>query len=75
MDGDGSRAPEPAGGADVKVLQRMLGHASAALTLDRYGHLLPGQAEAVADRLDEMVRTAVPATVSPVTSIAAADHS
>ena len=36
-------------GADVKVLQRMLGHASAAVTLDRYGHLLPGQAEAVAD--------------------------
>jgi hypothetical protein len=34
-----------AAGADVKVLQRMLGHASAALTLDRYGHLLPGQAE------------------------------
>ena len=32
-----------AAGADVKVLQRMLGHASAALTLDRYGHLLPGQ--------------------------------
>lgn len=41
-------------GADVKVLQRMLGHASAAVTLDRYGHLLPGQAEAVADRLDTL---------------------
>jgi integrase len=40
-----------ASGADVKVLQRMLGHASAALTLDRYGHLLPGQAQSVADRL------------------------
>ncbi len=38
-----------AAGADVKVLQRMLGHASAALTLDRYGHLLPGQAPSVAD--------------------------
>ncbi len=36
-----------AAGADIKVLQRMLGHASAALTLDRYGHLLPGQAESV----------------------------
>lgn len=41
-----------AAGADVKVLQRMLGHASATLTLDRYGHLMPGQSEAVADRLD-----------------------
>ena len=47
-----------AAGADVKVLQRMLGHASAALTLDRYGHLLPGQAQSVADRLDEMARAA-----------------
>jgi integrase len=49
-----------AAGADVKVLQRMLGHASAALTLDRYGHLLPGQARSVADRLDEMARAAAP---------------
>ena len=40
-----------AAGADVLVLQRMLGHASAAMTLDRYGHLIPGQAEAVAERL------------------------
>jgi integrase len=47
-----------AAGADVKVLQRMLGHASAALTLDRYGHLMPGQAESVAERLDEMARGA-----------------
>lgn len=36
----------------------MLGHSSAALTLDRYGHLFPGQAESVADRLDEMARAA-----------------
>lgn len=49
-----------AAGADIKVLQRMLGHASAALTLDRYGHLLPGQAQNVADRLDEMAASAVP---------------
>jgi integrase len=47
-----------ASGADIKVLQRMLGHASAALTLDRYGHLLPGQADAVAQRLDELARVA-----------------
>ncbi|MGD9701592.1 MAG: tyrosine-type recombinase/integrase [Acidimicrobiia bacterium] len=45
-------------GADVKVLQRMLGHASAAMTLDRYGHLMPGQAEAVADRLDDLAERA-----------------
>jgi integrase len=47
-----------AAGADVKVLQRMLGHASAAITLDRYGHLMPGQAESVAERLDQMARAA-----------------
>ena len=44
-----------AAGADIKVLQRMLGHTSAAMTLDRYGHLMPGQSEAVADRLDALV--------------------
>jgi len=36
----------------------MLGHSSAALTLDRYGHLMPGQAEAVAARLDQLARDA-----------------
>lgn len=62
-------------GADVKVLQRMLGHASAALTFDRYGHLLPGQAESVADRLHEMARDsdAVPvATATPIRAAQAA---
>ena len=58
-----------AAGGDVKVLQRMLGHASAALTLDRYGHLMPGQERSVADRLDEMARRATPAPSAPVTSI------
>ena len=33
-----------AAGADVKMLQTMLGHASAVMTLDRYGHLMPGRA-------------------------------
>jgi integrase len=53
-----------AAGADVKVLQSMLGHASAAMTLDRYGHLMPGQTATVAERLDAMARAAV-ATVPP----------
>ena len=43
------------------MLQRMLGHASAALTVDRYGHLFPGQAQSVAERLDEKARLATPA--------------
>ncbi|MYS23412.1 tyrosine-type recombinase/integrase [Streptomyces sp. DvalAA-14] len=38
-----------ASGADVNVVQTMLGHKSATLTLDVYGHLFP-------DRLDEVSR-------------------
>lgn len=38
-----------ASGADVKVVQQMLGHASATMTLDTYGHLF-------GDRLDEVAR-------------------
>ncbi|WP_407659388.1 tyrosine-type recombinase/integrase [Lipingzhangella rawalii] len=30
-----------AAGADVKVVQQMLGHATATMTLDTYGHLFP----------------------------------
>ena len=48
-----------AAGADVKTLQTMLGHASAVMTLDRYGHLMPGRAQDVADRLDALARAAV----------------
>jgi hypothetical protein len=47
----------------------MLGHASAALTVDRYGHLMPGQEPSAADRLDEMARRATTAASAPVTSI------
>lgn len=39
-------------GANVKALQRMLGHASAAMTLDVYADLFDDDLEAVADRLD-----------------------
>jgi integrase len=39
-------------GANVKAVQRMLGHASAAMTLDRYADLFDDDLDAVADRLD-----------------------
>lgn len=39
-------------GADVKVVQRMLGHKSATMTLDVYGHLFPDRLDEVADALD-----------------------
>jgi integrase len=41
-------------GADVKAVQRMLGHASAAMTLDIYTDLFDSDLDAVADRLDEI---------------------
>lgn len=47
----------------------MLGHASAAITLDRYGHLLPGQTESVAERLDQMARTAGTSSLASVQSL------
>ncbi len=45
-------------GANVKAVQRMLGHASAAMTLDVYADLFEDDLDAVADRLDEAVRRA-----------------
>src|SRR4051794_17705796 len=39
-------------GANVKAVQRMLGHASAAMTLDRYADLFDDDLDALADRLD-----------------------
>ncbi|MEE8376035.1 MAG: tyrosine-type recombinase/integrase, partial [Acidimicrobiia bacterium] len=40
-------------GANVKAVQRMLGHSTASQTLDRYSHLFTEDLEALADRLDE----------------------
>ena len=40
-------------GANVKAVQRMLRHASAVMTLDRYADLFDDDLDAVADRLDE----------------------
>ena len=45
-------------GANVKAVQRMLGHASAAMTLDVYAGLFGDDLDAVAERLDEAAATA-----------------
>lgn len=45
-------------GANVKVVQRMLGHASAAMTLDVYAGLFESDLESVASLLDAGVRDA-----------------
>jgi integrase len=42
-------------GANPKVVQRMLGHASAAMTLDVYADLFESDLDAVADRLDTVL--------------------
>jgi integrase len=47
-----------AAGANVKVVQQMLGHATASMTLDLCGHLFPDQLDDVADRLDVIGRAA-----------------
>lgn len=47
-----------ASGADVKAVQRMLGHASATMTLDLYGHLWDRGLDDVADRMDAMMADA-----------------
>ena len=52
-------------GANVKAVQRMLGHASAAMTLDVYSGLFDDDLDAVADRMDEAAAKAVVPSVCP----------
>jgi integrase len=47
-------------GANPKVVQRMLGHASAAMTLDVYADLFDSDLDAVADRLDTALAAPLP---------------
>jgi integrase len=47
-----------AAGANVKVLQTLLGHKTATLTLDRYGHLFPDDLGRIADAFDEAAESA-----------------
>lgn len=48
-------------GANVKAVQRMLGHAKASMTLDVYTDLFDDDLEAVAERLDVVARAAIAA--------------
>jgi integrase len=41
-----------AAGVNIKRISEWMGHASIAITLDRYGHLLPGDRETVLEQLD-----------------------
>ena len=44
-------------GINPKALQTYMGHASITITLDRYGHLLPGNEATAANLLDEYLDT------------------
>jgi len=49
-----------ASGANVKAVQRMLGHASAAMTLDIYAGLFDDDLEALAEKMDAAAEAVVP---------------
>lgn len=50
-------------GANVKAVQRMLGHAKASMTLDTYADLFPDDLEAVAGALEAQRALAVPSAI------------
>jgi integrase len=52
-------------GANVKAVQRHLGHATATQTLDRYAHLFTEDLEAVAERLEEVWRLQIASPARP----------
>ena len=52
-------------GASVKTVSSRLGHASAAMTLSVYAHLLPGADEDAARRIDEMLSGSNPIANRP----------
>lgn len=45
-------------GAHPKAIQERLGHSSITVTMDVYGHLFPSLAEALTERLDDVLRAA-----------------
>ena len=56
-------------GGNVKAVQRMLGHASAAMTLDTYADLFDDDLDAVASALDQARATSNVAEMLPVTNL------
>jgi hypothetical protein len=46
-----------AAGVNAKALSTFMGHANIGITLDRYGHLMPGSEEEAAGLLDAYLTT------------------
>lgn len=44
-----------ASGANVKTVQAQLGHKTATMTLDQYGHLFPDDLDDIAIKMDDFV--------------------
>jgi integrase len=57
-------------GANVKAVQRMLGHAFAAMTFDRYADLFDDDLDPVADRHDAIHESVVKRAQTTVTGLA-----
>jgi integrase len=53
-------------GASVKAVQAQLGHATASMTLDRYGHLFPDELDQLAGRLEAARAAALEARAARV---------
>jgi integrase len=45
-----------AAGVNIKVISQSMGHANIGITLDTYGHLLPGMGKTAAERFDKLLR-------------------
>ncbi|WP_024448091.1 tyrosine-type recombinase/integrase [Mycolicibacterium iranicum] len=56
-------------GANVKAVQRMLGHAKASMTLDVYADLFDEDLDGVADRLDAAIRSTTAGDLRAVSSV------
>jgi integrase len=46
-------------GASVKAVQKQLGHKSATMTLDTYGHLWPDETDRLVERMDQAHEAAI----------------
>ncbi len=44
------------GGVNIKAISQSLGHASIGITLDTYGHLLPGMSRIAAERFEKLLK-------------------
>ena len=51
-----------AAGVNAKALSTYMGHATISVTLDRYGHLMPGNEDEAAEKLDEYLARFAPSS-------------